>query len=77
MLGFVTAESPNPITAAVGEGMTTVMVPLAPNPATNGVILHLADDRLRDVDLTVEETIQVVMTLGMAVEDGRLDADDS
>ena len=70
ILGFVTAASPEVIAGAADEpAMTTVMVPLAPNPATNGIILHVSADRIQDVDLTVDQAVQTFMTLGMAIED--------
>ena len=68
ILGFVTATAPERVISAVdAAAMTTVMIPLAPNPATNGIILHLRQDRLIDVEMTVDEAIQAIMTLGMAM----------
>lgn len=67
MLGFVTADSPTAIADGLGtDEMVTIMVPLAPNPATNGFIMYMPVENVHDVDLTVEEAIRAVATLGVA-----------
>lgn len=71
MIGFVTGTPSRQIASAVdGDVTTTVMVPLAPNPATNGLIMHISNDRMHEVDLTVEQAMQSIMTLGMAIDGG-------
>jgi len=67
MLSFLVGESPREIedSLAVGE-MVTVMLPLGPNPTTNGFIMHMPEEHVHEVDLTVEEAIQSIATLGVA-----------
>lgn len=67
MLGFLTAETPDVIHDSVGEeGMITVMIPLGPNPTTNGFVLHTAAENVHDIDVTVEEAFRSIATLGVA-----------
>ncbi len=69
MLGFLTAETPAAIESSAGEGeMLTIMIPLAPNPATNGYVTHLPTERVHEVDLTVEEAFRSIATLGVAAD---------
>ncbi|WP_254762686.1 DUF502 domain-containing protein [Natrinema marinum] len=69
MLGFLTADTPAAIESGVGEAeMVTVMIPLAPNPATNGYVTHLPTERVHEVDLTVEEAFRSIATLGVAAD---------
>lgn len=67
--GFLTSDTPELIEATVGEAeLQTVMVPLGPNPTTNGFVMHLPRERLHDVDVTVEEAIRSIATLGVATD---------
>lgn len=69
MLGFLTAETPPEITEGAGvEEMLTVMVPLGPNPTTNGFVMHVPAGRVLDVDLTVEDAFHAIATLGVAAD---------
>ena len=67
-VAFLTTETPDVIGEATGhdEGMQTVFVPLAPNPVMGGYVLHVAADRVYDVEMTVEEGIQSIVTSGVA-----------
>lgn len=67
MLGFLTAETPPEIREGAGvDEMRTVMVPLGPNPTSNGFVLHVPSERVRDVDMTVEDAAHAIATLGVA-----------
>lgn len=69
MLAFLTGETSETIEESLDdEEMVTVMVPLGPNPTTNGFIMHVASEDVTDVDLTVEEAIRSIATLGVATE---------
>ncbi|MDF9748352.1 DUF502 domain-containing protein [Natrinema salsiterrestre] len=69
MLGFLTAETPPVVEASAGEDeMVTIMVPLAPNPATNGYVMHMPTEKVHEVDLTVEEAFRSIATLGVAAD---------
>lgn len=48
--------------------MQTLFVPLAPNPVMGGFLTHLPDERVHDVDLTVEEGVQSIVTSGAAID---------
>ncbi|WP_338738693.1 DUF502 domain-containing protein [Haloplanus salilacus] len=65
--GFLTADTPRVVEeAASHEEMVTLFVPMAPNPVMGGYVLHVSTDHVVDVDLTVEEGIQAIVTSGVA-----------
>lgn len=67
MLGFLTADTPDLIANQLGvEEMLTIMVPLGPNPTTNGFVMHMPAENVHDVDMTVEEAVRSIATLGVA-----------
>ncbi|MFC5365898.1 DUF502 domain-containing protein [Salinirubrum litoreum] len=67
-LGFVTTETPKTLAEPAGhDRMYTMFLPLAPNPVMGGHLVHLPADKVMDVDMTVEEGIQAVVTSGVAV----------
>ena len=69
-LGFVTTESPPELTDAAGhDEMLTMFLPLAPNPIMGGHLVHMPADRVADVDMSVEEGIQAIVTSGVAISD--------
>ncbi|QLH83494.1 DUF502 domain-containing protein [Halosimplex pelagicum] len=66
-IAFVTAESPPTIGETTGhDDVTTLFMPLAPNPVMGGYVVHVSSDRVYDVDLTVEEGIRSIVTSGVA-----------
>ncbi|WP_436910650.1 DUF502 domain-containing protein [Halosimplex marinum] len=66
-LAFVTADAPPTIGDTTGhDDVTTLFMPLAPNPVMGGYVIHVSDDRVYDVDLTVEEGIRSIVTSGVA-----------
>ncbi|MFB6269442.1 MAG: DUF502 domain-containing protein [Halobacterium sp.] len=70
-LGFLTTETPDAIETAAGvEDMQTLFLPLAPNPVMGGHLTHVPADRVMDVDMTVEEGMRAVVTMGVAVSHG-------
>ncbi|MDQ2055185.1 DUF502 domain-containing protein [Halobellus sp. H-GB7] len=67
-LGFVTTETPEVLrTAADHEEMLTLFLPLAPNPVMGGHLVHLPESRVMDVEMTVEDGIQAIVTSGVAM----------
>jgi uncharacterized membrane protein len=67
-LAFLTADTPEVIERATGhDGMVSIFFPMAPNPVMGGYVLHVSKERVYDVDLTVEEGIQSIVTSGVAV----------
>lgn len=66
-IGFLTADTPAVVEdGADREGMLTVFVPMAPNPVMGGFVLHVSPDRVRELDMSVEEGIQSIVTSGVA-----------
>jgi uncharacterized membrane protein len=79
VIGFETAQSPPTVGKAAGEpeeGMITMFLPLAPNPVMGGFLTHIPEDRVRDVDMTVEEGVRSIITSGMATGANAQDEED-
>lgn len=69
-LAFLTADTPTEIEdAADCDDMMTVFVPMAPNPVMGGHLLNLPRDRVYDVELSVEEGMEAIITTGMAIDE--------
>ncbi|WP_430505442.1 DUF502 domain-containing protein [Haloparvum sp. PAK95] len=67
-IAFVTSETPQSIAGPVGESdMKTLFMPMAPNPVMGGYVIFVREDRVVDVDLTVEEGIRALVTSGVAL----------
>ncbi|MFC7249110.1 DUF502 domain-containing protein [Halomicroarcula sp. GCM10025324] len=66
-IAFLTAETPDVVADAAAEkGMVTLFLPMAPNPVMGGYVLHVAEHRVRDIDMTVEEGVQSIVSSGVA-----------
>jgi uncharacterized membrane protein len=66
-LGFLTTQTPRPLQEAMGRSdMVTLFLPIAPNPVMGGHLVHMPEDRVRDVDMSVEEAMRTVVTMGVA-----------
>jgi uncharacterized membrane protein len=75
-IAFVTADTPGKIQAAAGEmEMQTLFVPLAPNPVMGGFLVNFTAEQIHEVDLTVEEAVQSIVTSGVSVEVADRDRD--
>jgi len=73
-LAFLTADTSPPLEAAAdGEDLLTVFVPMAPNPVMGGHLLNLPRDRVHDVDLSVEEGMEAVVSMGMTIDRNNYD----
>ena len=61
-------------TIAAGDGdggteeMLVMFVPLAPNPVMGGFMVCVPDHRVREVDMTVQEAFQAIITSGVAMD---------
>jgi len=67
-VAFLSAETPEFVLESTGhDAMRTVFMPMAPNPVMGGYVLYVSEDRLYDVDMTVEEGIHSIVTSGVAV----------
>lgn len=68
-IAFQTSHPPDMIQRAVEEDeMLTVFLPMGPNPFMGGFILHLSEDEVYRLDLSVEEGISSIISFGVAVE---------
>jgi uncharacterized membrane protein len=68
-IGFKTADSPRSVAESAGrDGMVTLFLPLAPNPVMGGFLSHVPQERVLDVDMTVEEGIRSIITSGIATD---------
>jgi uncharacterized membrane protein len=66
-LGFLTTQTPQSLQDAIDRSdMVTLFLPIAPNPVMGGHLVHMPEDRVRDVDMTVEEGMRTVVTMGVA-----------
>ncbi|WP_248897045.1 DUF502 domain-containing protein [Haloplanus halobius] len=66
-IAFLTAETPDVIRDATDEtDMVTLFLPMAPNPVMGGYVLHVSTAHVYDIDMTVEEGIQSIVTSGVA-----------
>lgn len=67
-IAFLTADTPDVINdATTHEEMQTLFMPMAPNPVMGGFVIHVDEDQVYDVDLTVEEGIRSIVTSGVAI----------
>ena len=65
-LAFVTSELPADVGA--GENMHVCFVPLAPNPVMGGFMVCVAEENIYDIDLTVQQAFQAIVTSGVAIQ---------
>lgn len=69
-MAFVTADAPPSLEASVGhneEGMMSLFMPMGPNPVMGGFVIYISRDRVYDIDLSVEEGLQAIITSGVTV----------
>lgn len=70
MLGFVTADHPEIMEAATGHSeMTTLFAPMGPNPFMGGFVLHVPETRVHEIDMSVEEGLQTIVSSGVVVNE--------
>ncbi len=66
-IGYLTGRPPAELVAAAGhEEMLSIFVPFAPNPVMGGFLIYVPENRVIDVDMTVEESVQAIITSGVA-----------
>lgn len=63
-IGFLTGESIRQIDASAGEQVSSVFIPTSPTPFT-GFTINVADSKIRELDMTVEEALRFVVTAGV------------
>ncbi|MCU4716932.1 DUF502 domain-containing protein [Halapricum hydrolyticum] len=74
-LGFVTAESPEPVQTAIGEAYN-VYLPNSPNP-TNGHLALVPESEVHELDISVRRGIRLMVTTGIAETKDELEALDA
>ncbi|MGB1556396.1 MAG: DUF502 domain-containing protein [Oceanococcaceae bacterium] len=62
-VAFQTADPAKSVRASLGE-VITVYVPTTPNP-TSGFVVFVTPDKVRPLDMSVEDALKLVMTLGV------------
>jgi uncharacterized membrane protein len=76
-LAFLTSASPpESVTTAANrmigddaEAYQTVFLPMAPNPVMGGHLTHVPVSKIEDVDMTVEQAVQYILTTGIVNTD--------
>ena len=53
------------------EGMSVLFVPMAPNPVMGGFMVCVATEQVRNIDMTVQEAFQAIITSGVAMSGSR------
>lgn len=65
-IGFVTAmEAPKPVRRQFDQKMACVFVPTTPNP-TSGFFFFVPMDKIKILDISVDEAFKIVVSLGLA-----------
>ncbi|WP_169302403.1 DUF502 domain-containing protein [Halorientalis salina] len=68
-VAFQTSTPPEMIEQTTEEDdMLTVFLPMGPNPFMGGFILHMSEDEVYPLDLSVEEGVSSIISFGVAVE---------
>ncbi len=69
-LAFLAGEPVGEVQARTAKDMLTVYVPTAPNP-TSGYVIFVARDEVVELDMSVEDAMRMIISLGMVVPNGR------
>lgn len=69
-LAFIVGEPSEPLAEQLGDGLVTVYVPTAPNP-TSGYVLMMPPERVKDVDVSVDDALKFHVSLGVVTPGGR------
>jgi len=65
-LAFQTSENPAEVQAATGETVVAVFLPTTPNP-TSGFMLFVPTRSVVELDMSVEEALKMIISLGVVV----------
>ncbi len=65
-LAFATARAPAEVEREVGSRAVSLFLPTAPNP-TSGYLLILPEERVRRLEMSVEDGFRMVLSVGAAV----------
>lgn len=67
-IGFITNEQHSEVRNRLGVKVVSVFVPTTPNPTT-GFLVLVGEDKVVKLDMTVQEGIKYIVTLGSVVPD--------
>jgi len=74
ILGMLTADEAKPVSQSLGQELSAVYIPSAPNPIT-GWVLFLPKERLIPTNLTREEGLTLILSGGLlGKEEGNADS---
>jgi len=65
-LCFQTSENPPEVQSRTGDMIVTVFLPTTPNP-TSGFMLFVPRKDVNELDMTVEEALKMIISLGVVV----------
>ncbi|MDP8216939.1 MAG: DUF502 domain-containing protein [Candidatus Kaelpia imicola] len=65
-IGFMTAKAENILNKTAGFELITVFIPTTPNP-TSGMLIYYPKEKIKYLDMTVEEGMRVVISAGTAI----------
>ena len=65
-LGFQTSDTLGEISERTGKDMVAVFIPTTPNP-TSGFVLLLPRDEVMELEMSVDEGIKMIISVGAAV----------
>jgi uncharacterized membrane protein len=64
IVGFVTSEKNEQLSAKTGKRLVAVFVPTVPNP-TSGFLLYLTEENLITLDMPVESALKLIVSIGL------------
>lgn len=70
-LGLIARESPTQCSQAVGESLTSVLIPTTPNPTTGFLLMFKQEDIIL-VDVRPEDAIKYIVSCGVILPGGQL-----
>jgi uncharacterized membrane protein len=65
-IAFQTSDNPTEVQSHTGETVITVFLPTTPNP-TSGFMLFVPKDDAVELDMSVEEALKMIVSLGVVV----------
>lgn len=65
-IGFLTSETPKIIDDVLGNNCYNIFIPTTPNP-TSGMLILFPEDKIRNIDMNIEDAIKYVVSGGLAV----------
>ena len=73
VIGFVTSSTPDPEIVANVPDAIAVLIPASPNPAM-GQLVYVSPERLKKLDMSVEQAAKLIISFGILTEASALDS---